>query len=417
MSDGGGRRVAVTGIGCVTPIGEGVEGLWRGLHRRRSGVREVTRFDASDFRCRVAAEVRGFDPAARLGEKRARRLDRYGALALASADMALEDAGLDPDEPDPRQVAVQMGTALGGIAYAEEQHAAYMENGVRGVNPMLALTVFGGAASCNIAIEYGYQGPNSTNSMSCASGTLGIGEGFRAVRRGEAEMALAGGAEAPLASLTFGSFALIRAMSTRNEDPRSASRPFDRDRDGFVMGEGAAVLVLESMERARKRDARIYGEITGFGTTNDAYHMTKPRPDGSQAARAMELALEDAGVGPRTVDHVNAHGSSTPLNDPTEARAIRRVLGDRTGDVPVSATKGYYGHALGASGAIEAAITCLALHRGWLPPTLNLEEPDEEVTLSFVRGEGTSWSGGRALSNSFGFGGINGALLFRSAGG
>lgn len=417
MSDGGGRRVAVTGIGCVTPIGEGVEGLWRGLHRRRSGVREVTRFDASDFRCRVAAEVRGFDPAARLGEKRARRLDRYGALALASADMALEDAGLDPDEPDPRQVAVQMGTALGGIAYAEEQHAAYMENGVRGVNPMLALTVFGGAASCNIAIEYGYQGPNSTNSMSCASGTLGIGEGFRAVRRGEAELALAGGAEAPLASLTFGSFALIRAMSTRNEDPRSASRPFDRDRDGFVMGEGAAVLVLESMERARKRDARIYGEITGFGTTNDAYHMTKPRPDGSQAARAMELALEDAGVGPRAVDHVNAHGSSTPLNDPTEARAIRRVLGDRAGDVPVSATKGYYGHALGASGAIEAAITCLALHRGWLPPTLNLEEPDEEATLSFVRGEGTSWSGGRALSNSFGFGGINGALLFRSAGG
>lgn len=415
MSDDGARRVAVTGIGCVTPIGEGVEGLWEGLRRRRSGVRAVTRFDASEFRSRVAAEVRGFDPAARLGEKRSRRLDRYGALALASADMAMEDAGLDPDEPDPRKVAVQMGTALGGIAYAEEQHTAYMEDGVRGVNPMLALTVFGGAASCNIAIEYGYQGPNSTNAMSCASGALGIGEGFRTIRRGEAELALAGGAEAPLAALTFGSFALIRAMSTRNDDPGSASRPFDRDRDGFVMGEGAAVLVLESLERARNRGARIYGEIAGFGTTNDAYHMTKPRPDGSQAARAMELALEDAGVGPGAVGHVNAHGSSTRLNDPTEARAIRSVLGERADEVPVSATKGYYGHALGASGAIEAAITCLALERGWLPPTLNLEEPDEEAPLSFVRDEGASWSGEWALSNSFGFGGINGALLFRDS--
>ena len=417
MSDDGDRRVAVTGIGCVTPIGEGVEGLWQGLRRRRSGVREVTRFDASDFRSRVAAEVRDFDPAARLGEKRARRLDRYGALALASADMALEDAGVDPDDPEPEDVAVQMGTALGGIAYAEEQHAAYMEDGVRGVNPMLALTVFGGAASCNIAIEYGYQGPNSTNAMSCASGTLGIGRGFRTIRRGEAELALAGGAEAPLAALTFGSFALIRAMSTRNEDPETASRPFDRDRDGFVMGEGAAVLVLESLERARARGARVYGEVAGFGTTNDAYHMTKPRPDGSQAARAMELALEDAGVGPEAVGHVNAHGSSTPLNDPTEARAIRDVLGERAAGVPVSATKGYYGHALGASGAIEAAITCLALRRGWLPPTLNLEEPDEEAPLSFVRGEGASWSGEWALSNSFGFGGINGALLFRAPAG
>jgi len=412
----GERRVAVTGIGCVTPIGEGAEGLWEGHRSRRSGVRRITRFDASEFRSRVAAEVPGFDAAARLGEKRARRLDRYGALSLASADMALEDAGLDPDAPDPERVAVQMGTALGGIGFAEEQHAAYMEDGVRGVNPMLALTVFGGAASCNIAIEYGYQGPNSTNAMSCASGALGIGEGFRVVRRGDADLTLAGGAEAPLAPLSFGSFSLIRAMSTRNDDPASASRPFDRDRDGFVMGEGAAVLVLESLERARGRGAPIYAEVVGFGTTNDGYHMTRPRPDGSQAARAMELALEDAGVGPERVDHVNAHGSATRLNDPTEAQAVRDVLGERAGAIPVSATKGYYGHALGASGAIEAAITCLALRRGWLPPTLNLEEPDEEARLDFVRGDGRRWSGGYALSNSFGFGGINGSLLFRSPG-
>lgn len=413
----GRRRVVVTGIGCVTPIGEGPEGLWEGLRGRRSGVREITRFDASEFRSRMAAEVPDFDPASRLGEKRARRLDRYGALALASADQALEDAGLEPEDPDPERVAVQMGTALGGIGFAEEQHTSYMEDGARGVNPMLALTVFGGAASCNIAIEYGYQGPNSTNAMSCASGAMGIGEGFRAVRRGEAEVALAGGAEAPLAPLSFGSFALIRAMSTRNEDPAAASRPFDRDRDGFVMGEGAAVLVLESLGRARRRGAEIYGEIAGYGTTNDGFHMTRPRPDGSQAARAMELALEDGGVGPECVDHVNAHGSSTRLNDPTEATAIRAALGERAGEIPVSATKGYYGHALGASGAIEAAIVCLAMSRGWLPPTLNLEEPDAEAPLRFVRGDGAAWSGDWALSNSFGFGGINAVLLFRRAGG
>lgn len=406
--------MVVTGLGPLTPIGEGTEGLWRGLRREVSGVGPVTRFDPSPFRTRIAAELPEFDAVGRLGAKRARRVDRFGALALAAAGAALEDAGLAPDAPDPDRVAVQMGSALGGVAYAEEQHGAFVEDGVRAVNPLLALSVFGGAASCNIAIEYGFTGPNSTNAMSCASGTIGIGRAFRLIRGGEADVALAGGAEAPLAPLTFGAFSLIRAMSTRNDDPARASRPFDRDRDGFVMGEGAAVLVLEELGHAVGRDARIYAEAVGYGTTNDAYHMTAPRPDGSQAERAIRLALEDAGVSASVVDHVNAHGSSTPLNDPTEAGALGRILGERVREVPVSGTKGYHAHALGASGAVEAAIVCLALRRGWLPPTLNLEELDEECDgLRPVGPGGLDREAGYALSTSFGFGGINAVLLFR----
>lgn len=411
---GNGRRVVITGLGPITPVGEGVEGLWEGLGRARSAVGPVTRFDASPFRTRVAAELPDFDPAERLDRKQARRVDRYGALSLEASRLALEDAGLDPSSPDPDRVAVQMGSALGGVAYAEEQHASYMERGVRGVDPMLALSVFGGASSCNIAIRFGFTGPNSTNSMSCASGAIAVGHAFRLVRSGGADVALTGGAEAPLAPLTFGAFAVLRAMSKRNDDPERASRPFDRDRDGFVMGEAACVLVLEELGRAMRRDARVYAEVVGFGTTNDAHHMTRPLPDGRQAARAMSLALEDAGVDASVVDHVNAHGSSTPLNDETEARAIRTVLGERAGRVPVSATKGYYGHALGASGAVEAAISALALSRGWLPPTVNLEHPDDEVVdLALVRGSGTEADPGYVVSNSFGFGGINAALLLR----
>ncbi len=404
--------MAVTGLGPLTPIGEGAEGLWEGLRQAESAVGPVTRFDASPFRSRVAAELDDFDRRERLDRDQARRVDRFGALALEAARLALEDGGLDPDDEDGDRAAVQMGSALGGVGYAERQHEAFMEEGVRGVDPLLALAVFGGAASCNVAIRFGFTGPNSTNAMSCASGAIGVGRGFRLVRDGEADVALAGGAEAPLAPLSFGSFAIIRAMSTRNDEPRRASRPFDRDRDGFVMGEGACVLLLEEMGRARARGARIHAELLGFGTTNDAHHMTRPRPDGEQAARAMRLALDDAGLEPEDVDHVNAHGSATPLNDPTEARAMRAVLGDRAGRVPVSATKGYYGHALGASGAIEAAVACLSLARGWLPPTVNLERPDEEVAdLDLVDGGGREAGIEHVLTNSFGFGGINASLV------
>ncbi len=407
------RRVAVTGIGCVTPVGDGVEGLWAGLRAERSGVTDVTRFDAAAYRTRIAAEIPRFQPEDRLGAKRVRRLDRYSALALTASGMALDDAGLGPGEPDPDRVAVQMGSALGGIGFAEEQHGRFVERGLRGIHPLLAISVYGGAASCNIAMEHGFTGPNSTNAMSCASGALAIGRGFQLIRGGEADVAICGGSEAPIAPLTFGAFAVIRAMSTRNDEPGTACRPFDGGRDGFVMGEGASVLVLEELGHAVRRGVRIYGEVCGFGTTADAFHMTQPLPDGSQSIRAMRLAIDDAGVSPSTVDYVNAHGSSTPLNDSTEAAAIRRVLGRCARETRVSGTKGYYGHALGASGAIEAAITMLGLHRDWLPPSLNLASPGEGCDLRFVGSGGESYQAEYALTNSFGFGGINASLLLK----
>ena len=289
----------------------------------------------------------------------------------------------------------------------------FLTQGIKAVDPTLALVVFGGAASCNIAIELGVQGPNSTNGMSCASGTIAIGEAFRAIRDDYADVMLAGAAEAPLAPLCFGAFAIIRAMSTRNDDPEAASRPFDRDRDGFVMGEGAAVLVLEEMERALARGAHIYAEVVGYGTSNDAHHMTAPRPDGSQAARSMRLALQDASVAPGEIAYVNAHGSSTPLNDPTETTAIRTTFGAHADRLQVSSTKAYYGHALGASGAIEAAITALSLERRWLPPTLNHHAAADGCDLDYIPREGRCADVEYALSNSFGFGGINAAVVLK----
>lgn len=413
----GDRRVAVTGIGCVTPVGTGIEGLWGGLRRVESAVREVTRFDASPFRTRVAAQIEGFDPTDYMEAKRARRLDRFGHFSVAAARLALEDACLEPGRLDGDRVAVQMGSALGGVAYAEEQHQVYVDEGPSNVDPLLALTVFTGAASCNIAIEFGFSGPNSTNGMSCASGAIAVGHAFRLVRDGEADLALAGGSEAPLSPLCFGAFASIRAMSKRNDDPATASRPFDRDRDGFVMGEGSTVLVLEEWGHAVRRDAPIYAEVCGFGTTNDGYHMTAPRPDSAQSARSMELALEDARISADEVEYVNAHASSTRLNDPAETRAIQSALGDYATRVPVSGTKGYYGHPLGASGAIEAAICVLAIARDWLPPTLNLQQADPECDLALVTGTGMDRSARCVVSNSFGFGGINASLVLKAANG
>ncbi len=409
------RRVAITGIGCITPIGFGVEGLWVGLQERRSAVRRITRFDPQPFRSQMAAEIDRFDATDFMDTKRSRRLDRFGQFSLAAARMALDDAALDAAAIPSDRVAVQMGSALGGIAYAEAQHDVYLAEGPASVDPMLALTVFTGAASCNIAIEFGFTGPNSTNGMSCASGAIAIGHAFRLIRAGEADVALAGGAECPISPLSFGAFALIRAMSKRNDDPATASRPFDRDRDGFVMGEGAAVLVLEDWAHAVRRGARIYAELCGFGTTNDGYHMTAPRPDGTQSARAIELALADARSLSDEVEYVNAHASSTRLNDPTETRAIKTVLGARVRRVPVSGTKGYYGHPLGASGAVEAAISALAIERGWLPPTLNLRQPDPECDLDHVAASGRQADVGLVISNSFGFGGINATLVFKAA--
>lgn len=409
------RRVAITGIGAITPIGMGSGGLWEGLRRRESAVQGITRFDASPFRSRIAAQVDDFEPTDYMDRARARRTERYAQFSIAAARQALDDAGLAPDSLDPERTGVQMGSALGGVGYAEAQLENFVLRGVRAVDPMLALAVFNGAASCNIAIEFGFTGPNSTNGMSCASGAIAIGDALRQIRAGEADVMLAGGVEAPLAPLCYGAFAIIRAMSTRNGDPRRASRPFDAARDGFVMGEGAAVLVLEEMERARARGATIYAELLGYGTSNDAHHMTAPRPDASQAARAMRDALRTAGVQPEQIDYLNAHGSSTPLNDSTESRAIRAVFGEHTDALHVSGTKGYHAHCLGASGAIEAAITALALRHGWVPPTLNLEQPGDGCDLRYVTGAGEERAVRYAISNSFGFGGINAALVLGAA--
>lgn len=407
------RRVVISGIGAITPIGNTVEGLWDGLRREKSAVSAVTRFDPSAFKSHNAAEVNDFVATDFLENKRAKRLDRYGHFSVAATQMAIADAGIDLAKEDKDQIGSTMGSALGGLQFAENQLDLYLREGIRSVDPMLALCVFGGAASCNIAIELGVTGPNSTNSMSCASGTIAIGEGFRLIRDGYADVMIAGGAEAPLAPLCFGAFSIIRAMSTRNHDPAGASRPFDKDRDGFVMGEGAAVLILEEYERAVARGAKIYAEIAGYGSTNDAYHMTAPRPDGSQAARSMKLALKDAHISPGEVKYVNAHGSSTPLNDPTETKAIKDVFGDSAYSLRVSGTKGYYGHALGASGAIETAISALAIEREWLPPTVNLAVADEACDLNFLPGTGTNERVEHVLTNSFGFGGINAALVLR----
>ncbi len=409
------RRVAVTGIGIVSPIGISRDGLWNGLQSRRSAVRTITRFDPSIFRSRNAAEIDDFHPGDFLDQKRAKRLDRFGQFAVASARLAIEDSGIDLARENRERIGATMGSALGGVAYAESQMHVFYEKGLKALDPALALMVFAGAASCNIAIELGVQGPNSTNAMSCASGTIAIGEGFREIRDDYADVMLCGAAEAPLAPLTFGAFAIIRAMSTRNDDPQRASRPFDRDRDGFVMGEGSAVLVLEEYERARARGAHIYAELVGYGNSNDAHHMTAPRPDGTQAARSMRRALDDGHVAPTEIAYVNAHGSSTPLNDPTETLALKNVFGDHAPRLQVSSTKGYYGHALGASGAFEAAICALALERRWLPPTVNLESPDESCDLDYIPNDGRSVDVEYALSNSFGFGGINAALVFRRA--
>ena len=408
-----GRRVVITGLGPITASGVGCSDFLEGLRGGRSPIDRVSRFDPTVFRSHLAAEVRDFEPTRYMDPKRARRLDRFGQFAIAAARLALDDAGLSEDDLDGDRVAVQMGSALGGISHAEHQLESFLAQGIRGVDPRLALTVFAGAASCNVAIEFGFSGPNSTNAMSCASGTMAIGEAWRLIREDSADVALAGGIEAPLSPLSYGAFAIIRAMSSRNDDPGRACRPFDADRDGFVMGEGACTVVLESLEHARARGARIWAEVLGYGNSNDAHHMTAPRPDGRQATRAMELALERAGITAQDIDHVNAHGSSTPLNDGTESMAIGSVLGDRADHVPVTGTKPFYGHALGASGAIEVGVCCLAIQERWLPPTLNLEEPGEGCGLDYVTGNGREAAPDTVLTNSFGFGGINASLVLR----
>lgn len=406
------RRVVVTGIGAVTPIGQSKGGLWAGVRCGQSAVRSLTRFDASTFPSRIAAEIDGFRAEDFIDPRRVRRLDRFSQLAIVAAQQAVADAGLSPASL-PRDAGVYVGSALGGIAFGEQQHAAFVDGGLRATSPTTALAVFGGAGAANVAMALDLNGPAMGNANSCASGAIAIGEAFRLLRDGPSggpPVMLAGGAEAPLAPLAFGAFAIIKALSTRNDAPEQTSRPFDAGRDGFVMAEGSAMLVLEDRAHAVARGADIYAELLGYGHTNDAHHMTAPLPDGGQAARAIGLALDDAGIAPRHVDYVNAHGSSTLLNDVTEVRAIRRALGERAERVPVTGTKGLHGHALGASGAIELAIACLAIQHDWVPGTANLTSPDPDCDLRHLPGEGVPARVGVAIANSFGFGGINACL-------
>lgn len=406
------RRVVVTGIGVISPVGHGVDGFWDGISSGRCGIKQITRFDTSQIRAKVAGQIDDFDPLEYLDARLSRRVDRFAQMALASTEMALADAAIrfDPTLPDPR-AGVTMGTALGGIPGAEKQHRKYLSDGIKGVDPSLALIVFGGSGSSNIAIRYGLTGPSNANSNSCASGAIAVGEAYRYIKDGHADLMVAASAEAPLEELTFSAFALIRAMST-NPDPETACRPFDRERDGFVMGEAAAVLILEELGHAQRRDAHIYAEIRGYACNNDAHHMLEPRPDGSSALRAMADALREGGVSAADVGYVNAHASATVLNDRVETFALRALFGERAAGIPVSGTKSMHAHALGATGALEAAISCLALKREFLPPTIHLRTPDPECDLDCIPNKGRSIRVDYVLSNSFGFGGINAALVF-----
>ena len=404
------QRVAITGIGAITPIGMCVEGLWAGVRRGSSAVRTITRFDSSHFSSQVAAEIE-FDPLAFMTPKRARRLDRFSQFALVSAQMAIENAGITVEQASAAGAGIYIGSALGGVAFAEEQHETYVRNGPAHVNPLLALSVFGGAASSNVTIEMGLHGPSLAFGNSCAAGLIALGEAARLIADGRVPMMLAGGAEAPLAPLTFGAFSMIRVLSTRNDDPATASRPFDAGRDGFVIAEGGCVMVLESFDHAKARGAHIYAELRGYATTNDAHHMTAPRPDGVQAARSMSDAIASAGLEPGEIDYINAHGSSTVLNDTTECKAIRIALGEHADRVAVSGTKGLHAHALGATGAMESAICALALERAHLPGTANLENRDPACDLDVIPAGGRDQQVRNLLCNAFGFGGVNASLV------
>jgi 3-oxoacyl-[acyl-carrier-protein] synthase II len=406
------HRVVITGIGLVTPLGIGKDTFWKRLLDGAIAVDGITRFDASEYASRIAAEIRDFDPSSHMDRRRLQWTDRFSQMAVVAALLACEDARVSFEGAD--DVGVFTGSALGGIAYAEEQIEAFYKNGLRAIHPLLTLSVFGGAAPSNIAIDLGLNGPTTSNANSCAAGAVAIGQAFHAIRSGALRAAIAGGIEAPLAPLTYGAFAIARAMSTRNDVPQAASRPFDRDRDGFVMAEGAGLLVLERYEDAIARDARIYAEITGFGTSNDAYHMAAPLKDGSQTARAMTAALTDARVSPAEVEALNAHGSSTPLGDRAEINAYRTAFGERSGRIPVSATKGQHGHALGATGAWEVAIAALTISDGRLPATINFKSGDDGCRID-CRPSVAQMRPRIVLSNSSGFGGINAALVLQEA--
>jgi len=424
MSDSKPRRVVITGIGPISACGVGKAAFWSAIRAGKSGIGSVTGFDTSACKAKHAAEVRDWDATAFFPAHRLKRLDRYGQFSVASALLALEDAQLpwSRENPQPR-VGVSFGTALGGISSAESEHAEFIKNGPKHVNPTLALQVFGGSAHSNIAIECGLRGVGTTNSNSCASGVVSVGEAYRYIRDHYADVMVAGGAEAPLSPLTFASFDFIKTMSRWTGEPAErACRPFDKDRDGFVMGEGGCSLILEEFEYAQKRGAPIYAEVLGYALNNDAYHMTGTLPDGDRVIACMREALAQSGVSADDIGYINAHASCTQLNDANEAMCIRKVFGERAVPkpgfeaLPVSGTKPFTGHPFGATGAMETAICALALHEGWLPPTLHYQTPDPACAINVIPNHGIARPIRYALNNAFGFGGINAALVLAKVG-
>jgi 3-oxoacyl-[acyl-carrier-protein] synthase II len=410
------RRVVVTGLGLVCPVGIGVEESWQALVAGKSGIAPITHYDASTYPTRIAGEVKGFDPEKFMERKEARRSDRFIQFALAAADMAVKDAGIDFEKEDPERVGVIVGSGMGGLATIEDTHKTLMERGVRKVSPFFIPAIIINLAPGQIALRWGLKGPNFSPVSACATGNHSIGDAMIYVQRGMADVMIAGSTEATLTPLGLAGFCAARAMSERNDAPEKASRPFDKDRDGFVAAEGAGLLVLEEYEHARKRGARIYAELCGYGASCDANHVTSPAPEGEGGQRAMRLALADAGLRPEQVGYVNTHGTSTPQGDIAECQAIRRVFGARAdGGLVVSSTKSMTGHMLGAAGGAEAVFAVKSLQTGVVPPTVNVEEQDPECVLDVVPNVARQVKLEAVISNSFGFGGTNAVLAFRRA--
>ncbi len=407
------KRVVVTGVGAVTPVGNDVPTMWANLVKGVSGIDRITSFDASLFASQIAAEIKGFDPAAYLGPKEIRRTERFVQLAVASAKQAVADAGLALEKENPFRVGVLVGSGMGSLHLIEEQHSLFLSKGPDKISPFMIPMIIVNMAAGQVAISLGAKGPNSCPATACASGAHGVGEAFRIVQRGDAEVMIAGGTESCVTKMAVGGFCALMALSRRNDAPAKASRPFDKERDGFVIGEGAGLMVLEELEHATRRGARIYAEMAGYGRTADAYHMTAPDPDGAGAAEAMRLALEDARLNPEQLSYINAHGTSTELNDKIETRAIKQTCGASAKRIPVSSTKSMTGHMIGAAGGVEAIISCLAIHHSTLPPTINYEHPDPECDLDYVPNQARQARVDSALSNSLGFGGHNATLVFK----
>lgn len=407
------QRVVITGLGLVTPVGIGVKASWDALLEGRSGIDTITTFDSSDLSVHIAGEVKGFDPLNYIEPKEVKKMDKFIHFAVAASSMAVEDSALKVTEENAERVGVIVGSGMGGLPAIEHYHKAYLEKGYRKITPFFIPMLIVNLAAGQVSIRVGAKGPNTAISTACASGSHAIGDAFRLIQRGDADAMIAGGTESVITPLAIGGFAVMKALSTRNEEPERASRPFDRDRDGFIMGEGSGIMVLESLETAKKRGAKIYAEIIGYGMSSDAYHITSPSPGGEGPALCMSKSLKDAGIQPELVDYINAHGTSTKYGDEIETAAIKKVFGAHAYKLCVSSTKSMTGHLLGAAGGIEAVMTVLSIHNNMVPPTINLENPDTDCDLDYVPNKARARNVDYAISNSFGFGGTNACLLFK----